>query len=134
MAQVTLDGSLTVGPQTSGSNTLPSVTDTVSFTTTPNPKAAQVYECKAYNLQSPSSYHVMSGVGVTDTVTKANFLYLASNASMKLRLTIIDSPANLVSETYFSGLFIQEFTETNALVLVEVKGTGTLQMIATGNQ
>lgn len=131
MAQITIEGALTVGPTAAGSG-IPALIDTVSFATTPNPKSIQVYTSKAQNVQS-AVYVTLSGVGLTDTVTRANCLYVKTSSAFKLRLTQVDLPTNLVSELYISGLTILEFPEEHALIKVEVFGSGILEMVAAGN-
>jgi hypothetical protein len=133
MAQVNLDGALTVGPLSSGGTTLPTLVNTVPFSTSPSPKPVQVYVGKEAIVQSAGAYVQLSGVGTSDTVTHANFLYLKTSAAFKLRLTIVDTPSNLVSESYCYGLVIQEFPEEHALIKIEAMGSGALELVAAGN-
>ena len=130
MAQLQLDGTVTVGPTTSGSNTFPGAINTVSFSSM---KPAQVYSSDVRQVSSPSAYVALSGVGSTDTVTKANFLYIKTNAPMLIRTTMDDAPSDIVAAEWVQGTFIKEFPSNHELVLLEVQGTGTIEYFVSGN-
>ena len=133
MAQVQLDGTVTVGPVTSGSTSFPGAINTVSFSTTPTPKAAQVYSSEVRQVSSPSAYAVLSGVGASDNVTKANFLYLKTNAPVLLRTTMV-ATSPLVAVEWVQGVLIKEYPDGHELYLLEVQGTGTVEYFVSGNQ
>lgn len=134
MGTVTLSGTVTVGPATSSGYGSPAAVNTVAFATSPTPKPATVYASETRNINSPSAYVEMSGIGPDSAVTRANFLYLKTSATMKVRLTMVDSPADLVAEEWILGLRNMEFPDDHALALLEVQGTGSVEYIASGTQ
>jgi len=130
MGQVVLDGSITVGPVTSGGGSFPTAVNTVSISTTPNPKQASVYSSDVRQLQT-AAYVALSGIGASDTVTKGTFLYLKVTGAMFIRKTTFDV-VPLVAETPVQGTLIQEFPDTNYLMLLEAKGNGTVEYFVSG--
>jgi hypothetical protein len=134
MAQISIEGSIAVGPQISGGTGVPSLVDTTTFATTPSPKMASVYTSKLVSIQSPSAYVALSGVGPGDDVTKANCYYARTSGPMKMRFTAVDTPANLVSEEWINGIFVHEYPDDHCLVKVEAMGSGQIETIASGNQ
>lgn len=138
MGVVTLDGSISIGPASSGGNTFPSSTETVAIQTTPNPKQSSVATgTLVRNLSIPSpAWQVLSGVGANDTVTRCDFLYFRSNAPVQLRLTMED-PANptgpaIVSIVPVQGLLVHEFPNPGCLKLLEFQGSATVEYMASG--
>lgn len=130
---IDLSGTLIAGPQTVVDSTFPSMQSTVSLHTSPSPKGWNVCTgVLSRNVNSPSAYVALEGVGPTATVVNADFLYLRSNATLKLKITQTDGLTTLVSEQYFSGLKVIELPSTNCAVLVEVKGTATIEYLASG--
>jgi hypothetical protein len=133
MAQVSLDGTVTIGPQSSSGGGVPAAINSVAFSTTPSPKPAQVYIETTRNVQSPSAYVELTGIGTTDTITRANFLYFKAASPVMLRLTMVDTPSDIVAEEWVSGVIVHEFPDDHALKLLEVKGSGTVEYMASGN-
>lgn len=130
---IDLSGTIIAGPQTVVDSTFPSMQSTAGLHTTPSPKGWNVCTgLLSRNVNSPSAYVPLNGIGPTGDVVNADFLYLRSNATLKLRITQTDGLGTLVSEQYFSGLKIIEFPSTNCAVLVEVKGTATIEYLASG--
>jgi hypothetical protein len=134
MGQVALDGTITVGPSTSGATVFPGLTDTVPFTTTPSPKMAQAWPGMVRSVNSPSAYIQLSGVGTNDTLTKANLFYLRSSTAFKVRITYDDTPTPLVSEQWVQGLCIIEAPDNHSIIKLEVMGSGQIEYLASGNQ
>lgn len=130
---IDLSGTLIAGPQTVVDSTFPSMQSTVGLHTSPSPKGWNVCTgVLSRNINSPSAYVALEGVGATATVVNADFLYLRSNGTLKLRITQTDGLGTLLSEQYFSGLKVIELPSTNCAVLVEVKGTATIEYLASG--
>ena len=87
---------------------------------------------KTYNtksLASPSAFAVLPGLGASDVVTKAKFLYLRSSSEVKLRLTQTSG----VQTVDVSGLCILQFPALKELVLLEAQGTANLEYIIVGD-
>ncbi len=75
----------------------------------------------------------LSGVGASDTVTQGNFLYVRTKNPMLLRLTVNTSGPVVIADIPVRGIFMLEFDETHPLVLLEIKGAGTVEWYISGN-
>jgi hypothetical protein len=108
---------------------VPSGTDTYPIATTPDPKSYAVSASGVKLLASPSSFLTLSDIGTGGNVTNASFLYLKSSAAITVRIT----PAGLSAATFkVQGTLILEFAADALCQLVEVKGTATVEYLATG--
>jgi hypothetical protein len=88
---------------------------------------------KAYNtkkLSSPTSFVTLPGLGATDVVTKAKFLYLRAASPVKLRLTQVGGTPQTVD---VSGLCILQFPPTLELTLLEGQGSADLEYVIVGD-
>lgn len=136
MAQLRITGSLTCGPAIVTDNTFPAGSSTTEFTSTPSPKPSAVDTgLPTRQVNSPSSYTTLTGVGDTDTVTKADTLYLRTVSPMLVRLTFAQTGGpDLASEVPVHGLLLVEVPTAQYLKLVEVKGAGAVEYLASGQQ
>lgn len=137
MSQVTLSGTLTVAPATVVDGTFPAATTTTPLALNPTQKQANVDTgIQSRNLNSPSSYATLSGVGATDTVTQGNFLYLRTKVPMLVQL-VVNNPAGgtvTVTGIPINGLLILEFDATRYLVGLSVQGSGYVEWFVSGTQ
>ena len=128
-----LSGTIISGPPNVTDTTFPSMQSTAQLRTSTNPKGWSVCTgVLSRSIASPGAYVALNGVGPTGDVTNADFLYLRSSTTLKLRLTQVDGLGILVSEQFFSGLKIIEAPSSNCITLVEVKGTATIEYLAQG--
>lgn len=134
MGQLSLDGSVQVGPVSSGDNVFPSATSSVNLTSYPNPKPSLVDTgFTTRNVNSPSSFLALSGVGTGDTVTKGDTLYLKCLQKMRVRVTFADTPSDLVSVFIVVGTLVLEADQaSNYIKLLEVMGTGPIEYLVSG--
>lgn len=84
-----------------------------------------------YNLSSPSAFTTLPGVGALGPVTKAHTLYLRCLSPFEIRITNATDGTTKVN--YVMGLFLQELTQGQEVVLVEAMGAGQLELLAAGN-
>jgi hypothetical protein len=130
MGTVNLEGSLSAGSG-SGDCTFPSMAATATLNTSPSPKSYQNATGTLVRLvASPVAYAVLSGVGVADTVTECDFLYLRTNATVLVRLT--QSASTKVLSV--SGTLIIEPPTATPITLVEVQGSATVEYFASGQR
>lgn len=88
--------------------------------------------CKAFgsatgvqtrNLNSPSAYVVLSGVGPDDTVTRGDTLYVFAPQPILVRITTDDGVGgDVVSVLPLDGLMILEINQVRYLKLLEAQG------------
>jgi hypothetical protein len=131
---VTLQGSLFAGqPQASGTG-FPSGMVNIGFELTPPNKVATCSMYQTPNLNSPSSFATLPGVGDGGTVTQGTFLYLKTANPMEVRVTQHSDSGDVVSTLYVEGVYVQEFPVGNYLKLLEAQGVGTIEYFVSGNQ
>ena len=135
---VKITGQLTLGSQQACDSAFPAGLLQLSFGLVggcPGTKAAPVSTYHTPNLNSPSAFATLDGVGSGESVTKANTLYFFSKTPVQLRLTTDDGlGGSVVATVPVYGLVLLEFPDTMFLKLLEAKGTGQLEYVASGNQ
>lgn len=133
---VVLDGSLTVSPPSSSDGgDFPSMTIAESLSTLPNPKLSNCATgIVSRTINSPSAFVALSGVGATDTVTKGDTLLMKTKAQFTVRMTFLDPAggADIVSVVPLYGTMFAEFQPLGTLKLLEVKGSGALAYLISG--
>jgi hypothetical protein len=133
MGVITASGSLTAGPQVSGG--FPTVVSTAKIALSQESKGYG--QCTGTVQQTIAfvAYAELSGVGPGETVTKADTLYFRASGPVFLRLTclngagVADTPVVLPC----AGLLMLEFQSGRELVLLEAKGSGTIEYLASGS-
>jgi len=86
-------------------------------------------------VSSPSAYAQLTGVGEDDTVTHANTVYLKTNSPFMVKATYDNTPdADLVAEFPVYGVWVHECGDTKYLKKLEVKGSGSVELLVSGNQ
>lgn len=131
---VTLSGSIIAGPQGAGDCGFPSGILNIVFSSFPPQKSAAAKTSSSKQLNSPSAFTALDGVGTGETVTQGNFLYLRSNSPTQIRLTTkASSGPDVVAVVPLQGVMIIEFPTTNYLLLLEAQGVGTLEYFVSGN-
>jgi hypothetical protein len=117
----------------------PSSTTSIPFTLLSNPKSSNVDTgAKTRNLNSPTVFVTLSGVGAGDDVTQADTIYARSRSGgIQLRVTF-NNPAggSIVSVLPLAGLYIHEPDAQNLFYAtkIEAMGSGVLEYFASGAQ
>jgi hypothetical protein len=87
----------------------------------------------SYQVNAPSVYQTLEGVGVGRTVTRGNFLYFKCNTQLSLRLTTDDGVGgSVVSVVPVYGLVVLEIDDAKYLKLLEVLGSGLVEYLVSG--
>lgn len=134
---LSVDGTLEVGPQSAGDSSFPSMSVSEPLALTPTPKLSNACTGTVVrNLNSPSSFAALSGVGATDAVTKGDTIYIRANAPIQVRMTMADpgGGSDVVSIVPVYGLALVEFSPTGYLKLLEAKGVATISYLISGPQ
>ena len=142
MGVLKIDGTLTAGPPSACDSTFPGMVASTPLSTVGggcNGKGYQVASgILAMMLNSPSAFVQMSEPNGTSgaAVTKANFLYLKSDAPISMRRTQDDGSGGniIVTDPGFQGLVVMEFADINFLTKLELKGTSRIEYFVCGNQ
>lgn len=136
---LTCNGTIVEGPATQTDPLFPSGLTTIPFTLSQgsNPKAVNVSTgAKVRSVNSPSGFVTLSGVGSSDDVTQAGFVYMrVSQGGFQFRVTYhnpLGSP--IVSVIPSAGIMILEPDVPNGyyVTLLEAQGTGTIEYYASG--
>jgi len=131
---IVLSGTLVKGPLGAGDCAFPAGTTTIPFSSYPIQKNAAASFSAAKQVDSPSAFAALDGVGTSETVTQGNFLFLRTTSPFQLRLTTkADSGPDVVAVIPVQGLAIIEFPTGNYLLLLEAKGSGTIEYVVSGN-
>lgn len=133
-ASVVFTGSIIAGPQGSGDCGFPSSIVNTSFGTIPSQLPSAVLVSHSRQVNSPSAFVALDGVGVASTVTQGNFLYVKANAAILLRLTMFGNSGPIVSVLPLQGPLVMEFPASNYLYLLEAQGVGGVEYLVSGNQ
>ena len=132
---IDLSGTIFAGPPNVTDTTFPNMRDTVDLHTTPTQRQYAVCTgALSRTIASTGAYVTLGGIGPTDTVTKADFLYLRCNGTLRIRMTQVDGLGTLVSEQDVGGLLVLEKPSAGCITLLEVKGSATVEYLAAGQQ
>lgn len=136
MGQLRISGSLDAGPPSATSESFPAASFSVPLRFRENTKAFSVASgVLQRRLSSAVSFVPLQGVGPTDSVTKATWLYLKSDADFVLRLTADDgSGGSVVTSLNVGGLVMLEFNALKFLKLLEAQGVANLEYFVSGNE
>lgn len=131
---VVMNGTIVAGPTGADSCAFPTGIHNIAFSTHPLQKVAAVSVKNFKNVNSPSSYVEMEGVGTGQSVTQGTFLFVQCTAPMKIRITTQpDSGGDVVSEIPVQGALVIEFAAANYLKLLESKGVGGVEYFVSGS-
>ena len=124
------NGALILGPPSAGDCGFSDGTFSQSFGFT-EPAAVSAQHTK--NVNSPSAFVALDGIGVT--VTQATFFFLKPTSVFIVRITYkpISGP-DVVSTIPVMGPMLVKTPVDQYIKLVEVQGTGAVSYLATGNQ
>lgn len=134
---VQLTAQLTVGPATTVDDScVPTATSIVApIQLTPAQRSAVVSTGIARRVvDSASAFVSLSGVGATDTVTQATFLYVRTSAAISLRVTFEGATDDVVSVIPVFGTLLLEPDPAQYVKGIEVQGVATVEWLATGDQ
>lgn len=134
MNSLQLSGTLTLNPQNASDGSFPSANTSVPFTlntggnSKPSPADTGVDHRQ---VNSPSTYVTLGGIGAGDDVTAGDTLYIRTNVPMWIKCTYQGSSAAPAEEP-IKGLKIIELDPSFPLTKVEVKGSGLVEWFASG--
>ena len=140
MGTVQISGTLTEAPPAGcEAPGFPSATTSVPFGQlgAPCPKPSPVSTgAKTRNVNSPSAFVALSGVGATDDVTQADTVYMRVKAGLfQFRITY-RNPAggSIVAVLPSNGIFLHEADAPDGfwITLLEVQGSGQIEYFASG--
>lgn len=132
MGVIAVSGSLTAGPQVGGG--FPSVAATVRLALSQEQKGFGQCTGTVQQQLANADYAALSGIGTGQTVTKADTLYFRASGPIFLRLTCLNGAgiADTPIVVPVAGLFVVEFQSARELVVLEAKGSGTVEYVASG--
>jgi len=140
----TLDATLTETPQgASDSSAFPSATTTIPFglNTAPNAKPVQASTGRILRMiNSPNAFITLDGVGANDVVQQAStFFARVRSGGFQLRITFANPAVPLspiVSILPLAGALLFEPDSASGffITLLEVKGSGSIEFLASGMQ
>jgi len=132
---VAINGTLIAGPPTASDSSFPAGVTNIVFGTNPGQKPAPVQTgAQVRQLNSPSTFVALDGVGVGETLIEGNTFYARTQSPMKYRITFKETPVDVVSVIYPKGLLIVEIDEQHPILLIEAMGVGTIEYYVSGNQ
>ena len=133
MGQITVAATLIAAPAQSTDQQFPSGTTTIPFVTTPSPKTYNVDTGRnTAQVNSPSSFVALQGLGANGPVTQAHTVYIRTSVPMNVRLTYQGGSA--LGPLPIQGVFFLEVPPATPLTLVEIEGSGTVEYYFAGNQ
>lgn len=135
MGQVKVDGTMSAGPA-SGGGSFPASSFDVPLALRASPKLfVAATGVLSRSIDSPTAFVELSEVGAAGSVSRADVLYLRASGPVDLRLTTDDGVGgDVVAVVPVDGLVVLEFPVTKSAKKVEVKGTATLEVFASGQQ
>lgn len=135
MGQLDLQGALIGGPPTGG-DVFPASTFAVPLRLRTIPKGFGVATgVLTRQVNSPSVFTTLSGIGANDTVTQADVLYFKASGPVALQLTTDDGlGGDIVATLSCDGLVLMEFPTSNFLKGLEVRGSATVEYFASGQR
>jgi hypothetical protein len=141
MSNLTCSGTVLEGPAQQSDPQFPSGVTTIPFTLNQgtNPKPVNVSTgAKVRNLNSPAAFVALSGVGASDDVTQASFVYLrVAQGSFQFRVTFHNPlGASIVSIVPSAGICVLEPDAVGGyyVTLIEAMGSGLVEYYAAGTQ
>jgi hypothetical protein len=134
MGQISVSGTLLGGPPTGGT-VFPAAQFQTPLGLSQSPKGFQVASGILTRILTDASvFVVLSAVGLTRDVPKANFIYIRAESDFDLRVTQDDGlGGSTVSTSHHRGLYMAEFPDNKAVTLLEVAASTKLEYFASGN-
>jgi hypothetical protein len=134
MGQINLSGSLSGGPAVGGENTFPAAQFITPLKLSSNHKSFTAGSgLLTRQLSDDAVFVPLAALGAAGDVTRANFLYLRANGDYQLRITQDDGVGGTTVQTLqCRGLFVCEFPDALAAVLVEVAADATIEYLVSG--
>lgn len=86
------------------------------------------------NVNSPSSFQTLSGIGTGQTVTQASMLYLRTTTPVLVEVTMNGVDGGTAQVLSVSGLLVLEPGPSNYITAVAVQGQGQVEYMAVGLQ
>lgn len=134
--QISLDASLHGGPSVVSETIFPSASFDAHVGLLPCKKPYTIATgILRAPIASPAAFVQLSGVSpsLVGAVARGTFFYFRCESAMRLRLTIDDGiGGDYTSETDVRGIFVQEFPDDRALLLLEAQGDGTIEYFVSG--
>lgn len=135
MGQVSVNGTLQGGPPAGGDNVFPAAQFLTPIKLSQNPKGFQSASgILTRSLNDAAAFVALSAVGTGEDVPRANFMYLRAESDYQLRLTQDDGAGGtIITTTQHRGLFMSEFPDARAVVLIEIAGSTKIEYFASGS-
>ena len=140
--QILITGTITLSPECAseraapGCSPVPGSTELATLETTPSPKPSAVAGSGARAVATVfGTFATLSGVGATDSVTTADFLWLRSDGPVLVQLTqqnLASGSGTITSIVQVLGELIVEFPEGGYLVGLAASGTADLEWTVSG--
>jgi hypothetical protein len=132
-----VNAQLQAGPPTVGDGSVfPSGQTNIPLDLNPTPQKPYAVSTgrQLANVSSPNSLQTLPGIGTGSTVTQGHTLYMRTNGSFLVALTMNGIAGGAVQEFQLAGLVVLEFDQNKYLTLLQVQGTGTIEYLVVGNQ
>lgn len=134
--QVQVSGSLVAGPASISDAQFPAGSLNIPLALSCTPKAYAVATGNVVNVQSPSSFEAIPGIGAGGIVTLGSTLYVKTSQQVLMQLTNANPAggAALVSVIPVVGLQVMEFPSNGSLTGLAFEGSGTIEYWVGGSQ
>lgn len=129
---IAVTGSIVAGPLGSQDTGFPNGVQNIALRV---PSISAPVSFYSQKLVTAAAFAELDGIGTGKAVTKALFLYLATNGPCQLRITYqADSGPDIVSVEPLNGTLLKQLPAGNYIKLVEILGTVTVEYFAAGNE
>ncbi len=135
MGQLSLEGSLSGGPQTVSDGGFPASVFQVSlgFADGLTKQFGVASGVLTRQMNSSGAFVALSGVGASDAVTNGTALYFKCNADMSLEITTDDGVGgSVVAVLPMRGVLVLEVTDLKFIKLLRCKGVGPIEYLVAG--
>lgn len=131
---VTLDGSLSGGPPNSVADGFSGAQFITQLRLSVSPKSFQSASgILTRTLSNAATFVLLSVVGTSREVPKANFLYIRADGDFQLRITQDDgNGGSTVTTSQQTGLYLAEFPSSKLVTQVEIAANGKVEYFASG--
>lgn len=132
--QISIDATVTAGPQVACDSGFPSGNTQIAFRLNPDPKQiARKTGDVSFPLASPSAPFALPEIGASSLITQCTTFFFRCMAPMTLVLTF-NNPggADIVATIPVNGSFLHEADLTRYMKSATVQGVGDIEYFAAG--
>jgi len=131
--QVVLTAQLVIGPGQVSDSYFPSGSTTIPIFLNPTPKTYAVDTGpQRPQVNSPSAFVALSGIGSGQTVTQASYFYFRCQTPVQLKITYLGDATQYIR--YVNGVVMEECDPTHPITSVQIQGSGQVEYWACGLQ